>query len=193
MASALRRGKLTVWKDDRGFGFISPVEGGEKVFLHISAAKGASRRPRVGDVISYQITADASGKMRATKAVIQGVALQTPPPRQAFRQPRSQGQRFGQKSSQRSGVGTIFGLGGAAIALVMATQFGPSRSPSLVTAVTKPDCVIKGNISISAGNKVYHLPGMEDYESTVISPEKGEKWFCTEAEAASAGWQKAPR
>ncbi|HHP7229822.1 MAG TPA: hypothetical protein ACFCUY_03060 [Xenococcaceae cyanobacterium] len=72
-------------------------------------------------------------------------------------------------------------------------EFSPSRSPSLIKSVTKPECIIKGNISFNKGNKVYHLPGMEDYESTVIDPAKGEKWFCTESEAISSGWHKAPR
>ncbi|WP_442785781.1 sunset domain-containing protein [Leptolyngbya sp. Heron Island J] len=43
------------------------------------------------------------------------------------------------------------------------------------------------------GNKIYHLPGMEDYESTVIDLTKGERWLCTESEAIANGWRKAPR
>ncbi len=31
-----------------------------------------------------------------------------------------------------------------------------------------PECVIKGNISIETGEKIYHLPGMRDYASTRI-------------------------
>jgi hypothetical protein len=57
----------------------------------------------------------------------------------------------------------------------------------------KPGCNIKGNISIDTGNKLYHLPGMKDYQITKISPEKGERWFCTESEAIASGWRKAPR
>jgi len=80
-------------------------------------------------------------------------------------------------------------------------EFSPSRSPSPITSITnslntsiaKPECNIKGNISIDTGNKVYHLPGMEDYESTLIDLEKGEKWFCKESEAIANGWRKAPR
>ena len=59
--------------------------------------------------------------------------------------------------------------------------------------VNKPGCNIKGNISHNTGSKVYHLPGMEDYESTVIDPTKGERWFCSESEAIASGWRKAPR
>jgi micrococcal nuclease len=52
------------------------------------------------------------------------------------------------------------------------------------------DCLIKGNIS-SSGEKIYHLPGCHDYDKTVISESRGEKWFCSEAQAVEAGWRRA--
>lgn len=51
-------------------------------------------------------------------------------------------------------------------------------------------CEIKGNIS-STGEKIYHLPECSSWEKTVISEEKGERWFCSEAEAQAAGWRRA--
>ncbi|MFY0692125.1 MAG: thermonuclease family protein [Paracoccaceae bacterium] len=51
------------------------------------------------------------------------------------------------------------------------------------------DCIIKGNIS--GAGRIYHRPGNRDYERTVISPNKGERWFCSEAEARAAGWRPA--
>lgn len=56
-----------------------------------------------------------------------------------------------------------------------------------------PSCNIKGNISISSGEKIYHVPGQRNYDDTEISPEFGERWFCTEEEAVAAGWRKAMR
>ena len=53
------------------------------------------------------------------------------------------------------------------------------------------NCRIKGNISGSG--RIYHMPGQEHYERTGIRPEKGERWFCTEAEAQAAGWRRARR
>lgn len=50
--------------------------------------------------------------------------------------------------------------------------------------------LIKGNIS-SSGEKIYHVPGQEYYTRTVIDGAKGERWFCTEAEAVAAGWRKS--
>ncbi|MGK7942677.1 MAG: hypothetical protein AB4062_21465 [Crocosphaera sp.] len=61
------------------------------------------------------------------------------------------------------------------------------------TIPPNPRCNIKGNISISTGRKLYHVPGQRDYENTVITTEKGERWFCSEEEAIRAGWTKAPR
>jgi micrococcal nuclease len=50
---------------------------------------------------------------------------------------------------------------------------------------------IKGNISWSTGEKIYHVPGQEFYDETVIDEAAGERWFCTEQEAVAAGWRKS--
>lgn len=49
-------------------------------------------------------------------------------------------------------------------------------------------CPIKGNIS-AKGEKIYHAPWSKHYARTKIEPAKGERWFCTEAEAIAAGWR----
>ncbi|MCX7300487.1 MAG: thermonuclease family protein [Rhodobacterales bacterium] len=51
------------------------------------------------------------------------------------------------------------------------------------------DCIIKGNISDSG--RIFHVPGNENYEDTRINTSRGERWFCTEAEARAAGWRPA--
>jgi len=56
-----------------------------------------------------------------------------------------------------------------------------------------PDCEIKGNISFRTGERIYHLPGQQYYDKTVINPEAGERWFCTQAEARANGWRKSKR
>jgi len=50
-------------------------------------------------------------------------------------------------------------------------------------------CQIKGNIGSSG--RIYHLPGSDSYAGTRIDESKGERWFCTEAEARAAGWRPA--
>lgn len=53
-------------------------------------------------------------------------------------------------------------------------------------------CLIKGNMSQS-GERIYHVPGGDFYDRTVINVVKGERWFCNEAEARAAGWRRSRR
>lgn len=65
------------------------------------------------------------------------------------------------------------------------------RARWTVEAQTAPEgCAIKGNIS---DEKIYHMPWDRSYERTRISRAKGERWFCSEAEAEAAGWRRAFR
>jgi len=52
-------------------------------------------------------------------------------------------------------------------------------------------CDIKGNISYTTKEKIYHVPGGEFYDECDINPEYGERWFCTEQEAINNGWRKS--
>ena len=52
-------------------------------------------------------------------------------------------------------------------------------------------CLIKGNIS--RNGRIYHAPGQEYYARTRIDVSRGERWFCTEAEARAAGWRRSRR
>lgn len=51
-------------------------------------------------------------------------------------------------------------------------------------------CPIKGNIS--ENGKIYHAPWSPWYSRTRINEAKGERWFCSEADAIAAGW-RAPK
>lgn len=52
-------------------------------------------------------------------------------------------------------------------------------------------CNIKGNVSYNSGRRIYHMPGDRDYERTRISSSRGERWFCSAAQAEAAGWRRA--
>ena len=71
MKSGLQNGQLIKWKDDRGFGFIQPVDGSQDVFLHISEVKDSTRRPQVGDTIYYYVV-NKNDKVCASNAFILG-------------------------------------------------------------------------------------------------------------------------
>jgi endonuclease YncB( thermonuclease family) len=49
-------------------------------------------------------------------------------------------------------------------------------------------CAIKGNVN-GEGERIYHTSASPAYGDTEIDEERGERWFCTEAEARAAGWR----
>lgn len=59
------QGKITNWKDDQGFGFVTPNGGGEKAFVHIKAFSARSRRPIEGDLITYELATDGKRRFQA--------------------------------------------------------------------------------------------------------------------------------
>lgn len=61
-----------------------------------------------------------------------------------------------------------------------------------VSAQEAPEgCPIKGNVS--GNGRIYHMPWQRDYSKTGITPDRGERWFCDEKDAISAGWRPAMR
>lgn len=83
----------------------------------------------------------------------------------------------------------------------------PSLTPIITSSAATPpvttggpcefsgteEAVIKGNISRNDSDRIYHVPGQNDYEATRINENAGERWFCTESDAVAAGWRRAQR
>lgn len=59
-------------------------------------------------------------------------------------------------------------------------------------AQVAPDrrCLVKGNVG-AGGDRIYHLPGSREYGRVRIDAGRGERWFCSAADAAAAGWRAA--
>lgn len=89
-------------------------------------------------------------------------------------------------------LNTVISVGILAVTSLLTMNLGASSAP-VITSVVTPGCNIKGNISVATGKKLYHVPGMRNYEATIIDLTKGERWFCSEAEAIANGWVKAQR
>jgi cold shock CspA family protein len=177
MNIGLHKGQLVKWNDDRGFGFIKPSEGKGEIFLHISEIKTTGRRPKIGDVVFYTLGTGKNGKPCAISVSIQGVASTSPLSQ------RNKAVPTNSKRSKSTLPQVLTGIGILAAIVLSQNQFSRLFN----------NCNIKGNISVSTGDKLYHVAGMEDYEGTKIDPSKGERWFCSESEAIAAGWRRAPR
>ena len=59
------QGKITNWKDEQGFGFVTPNGGGEKAFVHIKAFSDRTLRPIEGDLVTYSAAIDEQRRLRA--------------------------------------------------------------------------------------------------------------------------------
>ncbi|MBI5707151.1 MAG: cold shock and DUF1294 domain-containing protein [Armatimonadetes bacterium] len=69
-----RRGLIATWEDEKGYGFIEPAGGGERLFVHIKAFGRLQSRPTKGDTVLFVLGRDAKGRPRAESAEIVGPA-----------------------------------------------------------------------------------------------------------------------
>lgn len=68
-------GTLIKWNDERGFGFIQSSTGAEEVFVHISAFPRDGARPVIGELISFELKVDPTGKRRAVRVMRAGTRV----------------------------------------------------------------------------------------------------------------------
>lgn len=65
-----RLGKVQDWNDERGYGFIAPLEssdGGGRTFFHIRDYQQQGRRPEPGELVKYIADKQEDGRWRATQ------------------------------------------------------------------------------------------------------------------------------
>jgi cold shock CspA family protein len=65
-------GRLAKWNDDRGFGFIEPAAGTEEIFVHVSAFPRDGIRPRIGELVSFEVDRREDGRSRAVRIMRAG-------------------------------------------------------------------------------------------------------------------------
>lgn len=66
------QGKITKWKDDRGFGYIEPDAGGPEIFLHEDELLRRSPRPVPGRAVTFETITTSEGRTRAARVLFLG-------------------------------------------------------------------------------------------------------------------------
>lgn len=66
------QGKITDWKDDKGFGFVTPNAGGQRVFIHIKSFSKREQRPVGNELVTYELTHDTKGRPQANSVAFVG-------------------------------------------------------------------------------------------------------------------------
>ena len=98
-------GTLKSWNDGKGFGFISPSQGGQDIFVHISEYR-AGGRPMLNEALTFEVTLNPQGKKCAVNVQSVNVQQYAYPPDRSHRPVRVS--RSG--SSSRSGLKTVVAL-----------------------------------------------------------------------------------
>jgi cold shock CspA family protein len=60
-----QQGKVLKWFDDKGYGFLSPDDGSEQIFSHISAFPKLEKRPVIGEAVTFQVVKDVEKGFQA--------------------------------------------------------------------------------------------------------------------------------
>lgn len=100
-------GTLIRWNDDRGFGFIAPIDGGRELFVHISAFPRDGSRPTVGESLTYEVGQGKDGKPQAVRVVRQALGQPATYPRSR----RVPAKRSGSLAGRMAGLVLLVGLG----------------------------------------------------------------------------------
>ncbi|MFA7532417.1 MAG: cold shock domain-containing protein [Castellaniella sp.] len=75
---ARHQGRITTWKDDQGFGFITPLEAGKQVFVHITSFSSRARRPELDALVTYELGMDDNGRPQAKSVAFAGERIKAP-------------------------------------------------------------------------------------------------------------------
>lgn len=64
------QGQVIEWHDDKGYGFIQPLNPGQgenRIFLHIKSFSQRGPRPLAGAVLEYEVIQDSKGRLNAQR------------------------------------------------------------------------------------------------------------------------------
>lgn len=107
-------GRIQQWNDAKGYGFVTPHDGGARAFVHVKAFQVSARRPAEGDLVSYQATTDAKGRLNAVDVRFAGQRAAAP----AAASARKAAQRRPAARIPRLAIGAWFLLAATALMVI---------------------------------------------------------------------------
>ena len=66
------KGKITSWNEAKGFGFITLISGGKRIFVHIKEFRNRNQPPAIGQIVTYALASDKQGRPCAIEATLPG-------------------------------------------------------------------------------------------------------------------------
>lgn len=71
------QGKITKWKDDQGFGFITPRSGDKDIFVHVKSFSNRQRRPVGNEDVTFELKIDIRDRLCAENVMFVGEQIQS--------------------------------------------------------------------------------------------------------------------
>jgi len=128
----MNKGLLKSWKTDKGFGFIKSDILEHDTFIHISALKHMSRKPKVGDTIYFEVATQPDGKTKAINCRIEGVKELKAPHQKNNNQPH----RIAKSNFASSFLGKVASIGLIAVLCLYAFNKYNTHSSSQTPIIT---------------------------------------------------------